>query len=108
MDETKTLDGLISRRAAIEAVTLFSGNDAITAIRAIPSAQSDLSEYSDKLWRRAYERGKEEAVIRCKDCRWGYASTSATGDTYQRCVMSGAHVRQANDFCSRAERREDG
>ena len=29
----------------------------------LPSAQPDLSDYSDKLWRNAYERGKEEARI---------------------------------------------
>ncbi len=32
---------------------------------------ADLSEYSDKLWKAAYERGKAEAlseVVRCKDC----------------------------------------
>ena len=29
-------------------------------IMSIPSADTDLSEYSDKLWKNAYERGKEE------------------------------------------------
>ena len=31
-----------------------------TAIEAIPSVDVDISEYSDKLWRNAYERGKAE------------------------------------------------
>ena len=43
MNETKTSDDLIRRRDAIEAVTLFSGYDAITAIRAIPPAQPVLT-----------------------------------------------------------------
>lgn len=30
-------------------------------IEELPSAQPDLSEYSDKLWRNAYERGKRDA-----------------------------------------------
>lgn len=31
-----------------------------TAIEAIPSVDVDISEYSDKLWRNAYERGKAD------------------------------------------------
>ena len=31
------------------------------AIENVPTAQPDLSSYSDKLWRAAYERGKAEA-----------------------------------------------
>lgn len=37
----------------------------------LPSAQPDLSGYSDRLWRIAYERGKRDAqheIIRCRDC----------------------------------------
>jgi len=44
----------------------------INALKDLPSAQPDLSDYSDKLWRAAYERGKKEAqpeIIRCKDCK---------------------------------------
>ena len=33
-------------------------------INALPYVDTDLSEYSDKLWRIAYERGKAEAIIR--------------------------------------------
>lgn len=33
-----------------------------------PSADIDLSGFSDKLWKAAYERGKAE-VVRCKDCK---------------------------------------
>ena len=39
----------------------------------LPPAQPDLSGYSDKLWRNAYERGRAEAldeIVRCKDCRY--------------------------------------
>ena len=33
----------------------------VLALETLPSAQPDLSTYSDKLWRAAYERGKKEA-----------------------------------------------
>lgn len=34
-----------------------------TAIEAIPSVDVDISEYSDKLWRNAYERGKADRPL---------------------------------------------
>ena len=45
---------------------------AIATLVNLPSAQPDLSEYSDKLWRNAYERGKRDALeesqwIPCSD-----------------------------------------
>ena len=38
----------------------FNGSLLEQALKALPPAQPDLSEYSDKLWHTAYERGKEE------------------------------------------------
>ncbi len=81
-------DDLISRRKAIDALIAEGRNvdsryleseriiheaDAVEAISMLPSAQTDFSEYCDRLWKRAYERGKAEAraraeIIRCKDC----------------------------------------
>ena len=66
---------LIERQAAIDALENTKQNDpfdryeyqnigiewAIDSLKALPSAQPDLSSYSDKLWRAAYERGKAEA-----------------------------------------------
>ena len=63
------MDDLISRQAAIDA-TWFEPSytdplNVLTEVRdrlkALPSADPDLSEYSDKLWKAAYERGKTEA-----------------------------------------------
>lgn len=60
----------ISRQDAIRIVdgidTWQAGwrGDAIESMKALPSAQPDLSEYSDKLWEKAYERGKAEAQQR--------------------------------------------
>lgn len=60
------MDDLISRQAAIEALKraealtrAFGYHHVIETIRELPTA--DLSEYSDKLWKTAYERGKAEA-----------------------------------------------
>lgn len=36
-------------------------NDVIDLIDNAPTIETDMSEYSDKLWQKAYERGKAEA-----------------------------------------------
>ena len=74
------MDDLISRQTAIEEIkTVFEWHDTVTMERMIehfnnlPSAQPDLSGYSDKLWKKAYERGKAKAqaeIVRCNDCRY--------------------------------------
>ena len=71
----------------------------------LPSAQPDLSEYSDKLWKAAYERGKKDAqleIVYCRECiHWRY-------DTDHTCrYYGGASPRLAIDFCSKGERRTD-
>lgn len=46
-------------------------------------------------------------VIRCKDCRWYKTNYSWDGKEYRICVIDAYEpVRQADDFCSRAERKE--
>lgn len=40
---------------------LYKAKDVYKVLNDMPSARSDLSDYSDKLWRAAYERGKAEA-----------------------------------------------
>ena len=80
-------------------------------VEALPSVQPDLSSYSDKLWRSAYERGKAEAqaeIIRCRDCKhW------REGTAYSYCdKLHGMgvldiydYMTSEDDFCSMAERR---
>ena len=90
----------VSRQAAIDALSTPHGIlYPIRTVEELPSAQPDLSEYSDKLWRSAYERGKRDAqpeIIRCKDCRHddhcAIQDTARTGNTF---------------FCGAAERREE-
>ena len=87
---------LISRQTAIDAILAVTGNSsvrelyehvqehglsemwsggvnaAIDIIIAVPSAQPDLSGYSSRLWKAAYERGKAEAqpeIIHCGECK---------------------------------------
>lgn len=67
------MSDLIERQAVIDwlkykwnrnADSLFYG------IQKLPPAQLDLSEYSDKLWRNAYERGKRDALAERKVGKW--------------------------------------
>lgn len=67
------MSDLIERQAVIDwlkykwnrnADSLFYG------IQGLPPAQLDLSEYSDKLWRNAYERGKRDALAERKMGEW--------------------------------------
>lgn len=69
------MDDLISRQMAIDVLmeildrpnhAEFLYTDEICrALGSLPSAQPDLSGYSDRLWRNAYERGKQDARIEC-------------------------------------------
>ena len=59
-------------------------------IKPLPSAETDLSTYSDKLWKNAYERGKAEGR---KKGKWiGADSQCGIG-----CPFCGTPV---DDFCS--------
>lgn len=132
-------DDLISRQAAIDAICKVWCNcsfaeseckkiaengcyecaicDDVNVIMKLPPAQPDLSEYSDKLWRNAYERGKRDAqaeqpdLIRCRDCKYvrtwrSESSAKKYGQIYE-CVKGVLFCPEADDFCSRAERQED-
>ena len=78
--------------------------DCIETLKLLPSAEPDLSGYSDLLWKNAYERGKRDAqpeVIRCKDCKHI--------DEDGVCQNSkGLAIQDDDDYCSYAERRTDG
>lgn len=62
------MSDLISRQDAIDAVRSYydecdEREESIEErIEQLPSADIDLSDFSDKLWQAAYERGKAEAV----------------------------------------------
>lgn len=78
-------------------------------INALPSAQPDLSEYSDKLWRNAYERGKAEAqaeIIRCRDCFWYRHNNHGHTWCDHPTGLIGFKV-EPTDYCSKGVRRTD-
>ena len=104
------MSDLIDRQAAIDAIfndkidsnsleimtALGNGNEALTVnmtcdrhmqlLSKLPSAQpdTDLSSYSDKLWKTAYERGKSER----KKGKW-IEQDGYDGDIYYDCSVCG-------------------
>lgn len=110
------MDDLISRQAAIDALgeepEVWLDTDAEiaqraqwradkAAIEAVPT--TDLSEYSDKLWKTAYERGKAEAypkkgkwVLRPGDyiCIYTCSECGAVGHRTAFCPHCGARMEE--------------
>ena len=89
----------IYRQDAIDAINAYLGLSAVsrtiqnmTSIQEIleklPSASPDLSTFSDKLWKNAYERGKAEGRKKGKWLRSGSAifpcECDQCGDTTER------------------------
>ena len=76
-------------------------------------SQPDLSEYSDKLWKAAYERGKAEAldeIVRCKDCKHWKDSDGVYRrgiGAESKCPVNIRAVYEGNFYCADAERRTD-
>ena len=57
-----------------------------------------------------YESGweKVQPLTRCKDCKWYKTNYSWDGKEHRVCVIEPYEpVRKADDFCSRAERKEE-
>lgn len=97
---------LISRKAAIDAIRastskytgfmemeMYTDDDAVEAIEALPSAQPE--------------------IVRCKDCKhYGCILYSGTQFEYGKCFgheeSDYTFEVKPDDFCSRAERRTDG
>ncbi len=108
------ISDLIDRQTAIEtAMTMYercTTGDIIDlrdliceSLAVLPSVELDISEYSDRLWKLAYERGKTEGIVRCKDC-----SYYVDGFPYAYCDRNAVQMmRGENDYCSRGERRTD-
>lgn len=112
---------LIYRQAAIDALRamqtykLFAGDDMLlidqaeaqTELMMLPSAQPDMSEYSDKLWKAAYERGKAEGREKRKKGHWipqdhnmKYGMITTTAYFYPKCSRCGNRDNYTN-FCSK-------
>ena len=104
---------LIDRQVAIDAFYKhpnidWTTLDVLAKINALPPTQPDLSEYSDKLWKKAYERGKAEAlaeIIRCKDCKyWNDEFAKDKSTCWLPCMSMTTHREW---HCGSAERRTD-
>ena len=108
------MSDLIDRQAAIDAVTKYclkyDLRELLADIECLPTA--DLSEYCDKLWKTAYERGKAEAhpkkgkwikdrlsstcggsygVYRCSECENSYQDI---GYGWNYCPNCGARMEE--------------
>lgn len=101
-------DDTISRQAAINAVMDEFKRVPTTAIRAkkrlesLPAAQPDLSSYSDKLWRAAYERGKAEAQPQRMRGHWRVTPMACYGGgtlTELECSECEEHQITTSNFC---------
>ena len=122
MRMTKMMSDLIDRQAAIAAFQMFRKYDSnrsnsewvdrIEAVlRNLPTFDTDISEYSDRLWKLAYERGQKEGVVRCKDCK--FASYEPYKDFVNVYICNYSYWTRAQGgrypdwYCARAERRTD-
>ena len=118
------MDDLIERQAAIDAIAKQMPRsytpdgshpadeeiykiqeiyvDCIESIEILPAAQPDLSEYSDKLWKNAYERGKAEAQSeRDIPKRVSWTGWKGCRDTRYRCPSCKKPVRNTDVYCHR-------
>lgn len=92
------MDDLISKRSAVERLII-----AMSLLDSVMQDIADFPKYSDKLWKTAYERGKEDAepeIIRCKDCRWWLDPDEPDGCARR----DGLVTARENSFCSYGER----
>lgn len=89
---SETADDLISRQAAIDALAVYDDTERNLrdALEELPSAQPDMSEYSDRLWKAAYERGKREAQPERKKGKWSEAERQKSQIFY--CSVCGGRV----------------
>jgi hypothetical protein len=100
-------DRLLTDRMKSKYYHLPNGDIAIPLIdiEHAPTIEPDLSSYSDKLWRNAYERGRKEAmeeIIHCRDCRWRNDQNGSTAWVPCRAIVT-----PSDFYCGRAERRTD-
>ena len=108
LEEVRLVDGYY-----VENDEVINKDDAIEAIRLLPSAQPYTDEEIQKIQeleqaeiQKAFQLGREDAlseVVRCKDCKEGTYSSD--------CTIICEYLNNAfspDDYCSYGERREDG
>ena len=97
------MSDLISRQAAIDALgegpLVWSDDDEY--------ALGERSQYDiDRLAIETVPSVQPE-IIQCKDCKWGEGYVPMC-KTYYYCREQGLYGKTEEDFCSHAERREEG
>ena len=116
------MDYLISRNAAIKAMLKeqqddikaygcsipegFDGDRAVRVLMQLPTFDTDISGYSDRLWKLAYERGKTEGVVRCKDCTyydWTWVDKLEKNNNHYCPIIDS--VIDVNFFCAKGDRK---
>ena len=99
--QVNRMDDLISRKEAIE-----------TAKKMYVACDTNIIDDYEKLMEEALKvlPSAEPQIIRCKDCKYyGVERTIAFGFYFHVCeLLKSTPIRHDDDFCSRAERREDG
>ena len=83
----------------------FDGDRAVRVLMSL-STISDISEYSDRLWILAYERGKNEGIVRCKDCTyydWTWVDKLERNNNHYCPIIDS--VTDIDFFCAKGERR---
>ena len=101
----------IYREDAIKALYKYSfvSKDVIEKeINAIPSADTDISEYSDRLWKNAYERGKADRPHgEWIEHKWAEEVEGLLISNYE-CSECHSWERRASDFCPNCGARMKG
>ena len=118
------MDKLISRNAAIKAMLneqqedikaygcsipeCFDGDRASRVLMQLPYIDTDMFEYSDRLWKLPYERGKNDGSVRCKNCKyydWTWVDKLERNNNHYCPIID--CVTDVEFFCSKGERITD-
>lgn len=79
------------------------GRALVKFLNLVPSAQPDVPD------RNVGDINKRQSeIVRCKNCKWYKTNYSWNGKEHKVCVIEPYEpIREGDDFCSRAERREE-
>ena len=109
------MDDLINRDDVIESIVKLpnvgvhpyvSLESVLDILLDAPCIDTDLSRYSDKLWKNGYERGKKDTqqeITRCENCK--YYQDNNDGYPHPDCKWNKNETPDEDDFCSGAERK---
>lgn len=79
-------------------------------ISTMPTVDIDLSGYSDRLWKGAHERGKQDAmaaIVRCKDCKYAHMTMDGECKYCDIWFPDEPVYTEGDYYCASGERRTD-